>query len=465
MVDAVVLAAAESHEEGAVLAWLDSGGFIDATFIWHGLPDMTLLGVAAATGGAGLVQSLLERGADVNLRNGRGRSALALSTHCFNPSILPSVPGAPPLPDHFLFSSAGDADYVAVVEVLLHCGAEVNLLDLKGNSALAGAALQGDLRMVDLLLTHGADCNLRCDRGRTALMAAALMGHEPIVVLLLGHGADPCPRDDLGYTALLYAAAGREDDGVERPASLVLPLLEAGADARVASRAGMTPLQVARERGHVECAAALRRHLTAEAAAAAAAEKAQAAAAAEVAAKAAAAWKAQMAEAEAEAERRDATLRAEAAAKAERCGAALLAEIEAEEEAEKRGKGKKGKKKKKKKGKGGGGKSQEPLAPEERRVAEEQPPQPEVPPREGEAPPREEEAPPPDFICPITTEVMIDPMMAADGHSYEGKQIERWLATKSTSPMTGEALEHSFLTPNHALRGRIREWQGQGARA
>ena len=95
MVDAAVLAAAESHDQGAVLAWLDSGGFIDATFIWHGLPDMTLLGVAAATGGAGLVQSLLERGADVNLRNGRGRSALALSAHCFNSSILPSVPGAP----------------------------------------------------------------------------------------------------------------------------------------------------------------------------------------------------------------------------------------------------------------------------------------------------------------------------------------------------------------------------------
>ena len=43
--------------------------------------------------------------------------------------------------------------------------------------------------------------------------------------------------------------------------------------------------------------------------------------------------------------------------------------------------------------------------------------------------------------------------------AYERKQIERWLATKSTSPMTGEALEHIFLFPNHALRGRIREWQ------
>ena len=59
----------------------------------------------------------------------------------------------------------------------------------------------------------------------------------------------------------------------------------------------------------------------------------------------------------------------------------------------------------------------------------------------------------------MSSVVMGDPVMATDGHSYERKQIERWLATKSTSPMTGEALEHSILTPNHALRGRIREWQ------
>ncbi|EOD08846.1 hypothetical protein EMIHUDRAFT_68076, partial [Emiliania huxleyi CCMP1516] len=67
--------------------------------------------------------------------------------------------------------------------------------------------------------------------------------------------------------------------------------------------------------------------------------------------------------------------------------------------------------------------------------------------------------PPADFICPITTELMSDPVMAADGHSYERSAIERWLATKSTSPMTGETLVHSFLAPNHTLRRQIREWE------
>ena len=58
---------------------------------------------------------------------------------------------------------------------------------------------------------------------------------------------------------------------------------------------------------------------------------------------------------------------------------------------------------------------------------------------------------------------MSDPVMAADGHSYERSAIERWLATKSTSPMTGEALVQSFLAPNHTLRRQIREWEEANA--
>jgi len=49
--------------------------------------------------------------------------------------------------------------------------------------------------------------------------------------------------------------------------------------------------------------------------------------------------------------------------------------------------------------------------------------------------------------------------MAADGHAYERTAIERWLATKSTSPMTGEELGNTSLFPNHILRRMIREWR------
>ena len=52
--------------------------------------------------------------------------------------------------------------------------------------------------------------------------------------------------------------------------------------------------------------------------------------------------------------------------------------------------------------------------------------------------------------------------MAADGHAYERTAIERWLATKSTSPMAGEALEYTGLFSHHMLRRQIREL-GRGA--
>lgn len=65
---------------------------------------------------------------------------------------------------------------------------------------------------------------------------------------------------------------------------------------------------------------------------------------------------------------------------------------------------------------------------------------------------------PPSFRCPITHEIMSDPVTTADGHSYERSSIERWLKTRDTSPQTGERLRHKELIPAHALRNAIEEW-------
>ena len=45
-----------------------------------------------------------------------------------------------------------------------------------------------------------------------------------------------------------------------------------------------------------------------------------------------------------------------------------------------------------------------------------------------------------EFLCPITFEIMQDPVVAADGHSYERSAITKWMQTKDNSPRTGEAL-------------------------
>ncbi|TKW31971.1 hypothetical protein SEVIR_2G140900v4 [Setaria viridis] len=63
------------------------------------------------------------------------------------------------------------------------------------------------------------------------------------------------------------------------------------------------------------------------------------------------------------------------------------------------------------------------------------------------------------FICPILQDVMRDPLIAADGFTYEAEAIREWLDSgHGTSPMTNLELPHRDLLPNHALRSAIQEW-------
>ena len=70
---------------------------------------------------------------------------------------------------------------------------------------------------------------------------------------------------------------------------------------------------------------------------------------------------------------------------------------------------------------------------------------------------------PDDFICPITSEIMIDPVSTSDGFTYEREAITEWLRTKDTSPKTSATLENKALIPNHLVRGMIRDFNERGA--
>jgi len=71
---------------------------------------------------------------------------------------------------------------------------------------------------------------------------------------------------------------------------------------------------------------------------------------------------------------------------------------------------------------------------------------------------RAQEKPPEGSVCPITDEIMEDPVICSDGHSYDREGIQQWLATNNTSPLTGAELESRNVAPNHALRKVIQEW-------
>lgn len=66
---------------------------------------------------------------------------------------------------------------------------------------------------------------------------------------------------------------------------------------------------------------------------------------------------------------------------------------------------------------------------------------------------------PSEFICPISMDVMTDPVVGNDGHTYERAAISEWLTTHSVSPLTRRPMTTADIQPNFALRGAIERWR------
>ncbi len=99
------------------------------------------------------VKILLDRGADVNARDGTGQTPLVFFAR--------------------MEMLSGARDDRRLVEYLLEKGAEVNASDREGNTALMGRAHWGDAPMVQLLLERGAGSGATTLDGRTALSMAS----------------------------------------------------------------------------------------------------------------------------------------------------------------------------------------------------------------------------------------------------------------------------------------------------
>ncbi|KAJ8569812.1 hypothetical protein K7X08_006389 [Anisodus acutangulus] len=65
-----------------------------------------------------------------------------------------------------------------------------------------------------------------------------------------------------------------------------------------------------------------------------------------------------------------------------------------------------------------------------------------------------------DFRCPITLEIMSDPVTIASGHTYDRSSILKWFrAGNSTCPKTGERLTSIDLVPNLSLKVLIKQYR------
>ncbi|URD97659.1 Ubox [Musa troglodytarum] len=71
----------------------------------------------------------------------------------------------------------------------------------------------------------------------------------------------------------------------------------------------------------------------------------------------------------------------------------------------------------------------------------------------------EDLAVPADFRCPISLDLMRDPVVVATGQTYDRESIVRWIVSgHATCPKSGQALPHLELLPNRALKNLIARW-------
>lgn len=186
---------------------------------------------AAANNCQVIIRILLEEGANIAMKNVRGRTPLHL---------------------------AAEKGHEEAVRLLMENGAAADeaagFLDRAGNTPLHSAAKNGHEAAVRVLLEMGVDCTITTKFGATPLHWAAKMGHEGVVAVLLENEAvvDAATQDESQSTPLHWVAESYCWTAIFKgrdPAPIIKRLLEKGADVKVANANGKTALHYAAENG------------------------------------------------------------------------------------------------------------------------------------------------------------------------------------------------------------------------
>ena len=181
------------------------------------------LHAAAQRGDAAVLRQALAGGADVNGRDGHGRTPLHVAT----------------------FARQREA-----IQALAAAGANLGLLENDRYDAVTIAAVADDEETLRVLLALGASAKLITSRyDGTALIAAAHLGHDGVVRQLIAAGAPLDHINNLHWTAVIESIV--LGDGGPRHQATLKALIDAQANLQLADRSGRTPLALARERGYV----------------------------------------------------------------------------------------------------------------------------------------------------------------------------------------------------------------------
>lgn len=168
--------------------------------------------------GMKIMNYLISRGADVNMRNQEDKNALDIA-------IDAGVPGmASLLIDKNADLGHADASGMTpllkaiakkeeeIAGALIQGGADPDRKDLSGRTPLHYAVSNNLIDTAVLLIDKGGDVNAKDRNGGTALMKASAKGNLKLVQKLVENGAEINAKDNDGYTAYIASVlSGRED--------------------------------------------------------------------------------------------------------------------------------------------------------------------------------------------------------------------------------------------------------------
>lgn len=136
----------------------------------------------------------------IDLQNSEGRHALFCASSYGHTQVVQLLISAYPNPQELInlpmkcgltpTMAASCYGYTETISLLINNGADINMVEEAGHSALMLAIANGPHTEVALLLLkNGADVNI-INSGLTPLIAASGSGHVQMVSLLLQNGAD-----------------------------------------------------------------------------------------------------------------------------------------------------------------------------------------------------------------------------------------------------------------------------------